>query len=71
MAARLDAIKAKGFDAVEPDCIDGYTNNTGFTLTAQDQLDYNKWIADQCHQRGLSVGLKGGYRAGSYAATLL
>ncbi len=59
MAARLDAIKAKGFDAVEPDCIDGYTNDTGFPLTAQDQLDYNKWIADQCHQRGLSVGLKG------------
>jgi hypothetical protein len=59
MAARLDMVKAKGFDAVEPDCIDGYTNNTGFPLTAQDQLNYNRWIADQCHQRGLSVGLKG------------
>ncbi len=59
MAARLDMVKAKAFDAVEPDCIDGYTNNTGFPLTAQDQLDYNKWIAEQCHKRGLSVGLKG------------
>jgi hypothetical protein len=58
MAARLDMIKQKGFDAVEPDNIDGYSNNTGFPLTAQDQLNYNEWIAAQCHQRGLSVGLK-------------
>ena len=27
-------------------------------MTAQDQLNYNEWIADQAHQRGLSVGLK-------------
>jgi len=58
MAARLDMIKQKGFDAVEPDNIDGYSNNTGFPLTAQDQINYNRWIAEQCHQRGLSVGLK-------------
>jgi hypothetical protein len=58
MAARLDLIKSKGFDAVEPDNVDGYSNSTGFPLTAQDQLNYNQWIATQCHQRGLSVGLK-------------
>jgi hypothetical protein len=58
MAARLDLIKAKGFDAVEPDNIDGYSNSTGFPLTTQDQLNFNQWIAAQCHQRGLSVGLK-------------
>jgi hypothetical protein len=58
MAARLDLIKSKGFDAVEPDNVDGYSNSTGFPLTAQDQLNYNEWIAAQCHQRGLSVGLK-------------
>jgi hypothetical protein len=58
MAARLDMIKQKGFDAVEPDNIDGYSNSTGFPLTAQDQLNYNSWIANQAHQRGLSVGLK-------------
>lgn len=58
MAARLDLAKTKGFDAVEPDNIDGYSNSTGFPLTAQDQLDYNRWIAEQCHLRGLSVGLK-------------
>jgi hypothetical protein len=58
MSARLDLCKAKGFDAVEPDNIDGYTNSTGFPLTATDQLAYNKWIASAAHARGLSVGLK-------------
>jgi hypothetical protein len=58
MAARLDMVKQRGFDAVEPDNIDGWENSTGFPLTAQDQLNYNEWIAAQCHQRGLSVGFK-------------
>lgn len=58
MSARLDLCKAKGFDAVEPDNIDGYTNPTGFPLTSGDQLAYNQWIASAAHARGLSVGLK-------------
>jgi hypothetical protein len=58
MAARLDLCKSKGFDAVEPDNIDGYANSTGFPLTYQDQLTYNKWIANAAHARGLSVGMK-------------
>ncbi len=58
MRARLDQCRAKGFDAVEPDNIDGYTNNTGFPLTYQDQLAYNIWLAGEAHQRGLSIGLK-------------
>jgi hypothetical protein len=58
MGARLDLCKAKGFDAVEPDNIDGYSNPTGFLLTYQDQINYNQWIANAAHARGLSVGLK-------------
>ena len=58
MSARLDMIVSKGFDAVEPDNIDGYSNSTGFPLTAQNQLDYNEWIAATAHSKGLSVGLK-------------
>jgi hypothetical protein len=38
--------------------MDGYTNSTGFTLTATHQLAYNKFIANEAHKRGLSVGLK-------------
>lgn len=58
MRARLDECRAKGFDGVEPDNIDGYTNDTGFPLTYQDQLAYNLWLAAEAHARGLSIGLK-------------
>jgi hypothetical protein len=62
MAARLDVIKAKGFDAVEPDVLDAWDNGGGgFTpaITAQDEIDYCIWLTQQCHARGLSIGLKG------------
>lgn len=55
---RLDQCRAKGFDAVEFDNVDGYANNTGFALTRADQLAFDRWLAEQAHQRGLSVGLK-------------
>jgi len=58
MEARMDQCKAKGFDAIEPDNINGYENDTGFPLTAQDQLNYNRFLAEQAHMRGLSIGLK-------------
>ena len=58
MRARLDVCRAKGFDGVEPDNVEGFDENTGFPLTAQDQLNYNIWIANEAHARGLSVGLK-------------
>ena len=58
LRARLDLCKAKGFDAMEPDNLDGYVNATGFPLTYQDQLTFNKWVAGAAHARGLSVGLK-------------
>ncbi len=58
MKARLDLAKEKGCDGVEPDNMDGYTNNTGFDLTADDQLAYNKFIANEAKKRGLSIGLK-------------
>lgn len=58
MAARIDMCRAKGFDAVEPDNVDGYANDTGFPLTAADQLAFNRMIAALAHTRGLAVGLK-------------
>ncbi|MEV0993984.1 endo alpha-1,4 polygalactosaminidase [Nonomuraea sp. NPDC050202] len=58
MKARLDMCKAAGFDAVEPDNVDAYTNDSGFPLKAADQLAYNAWFANEAHKRGLSVGLK-------------
>lgn len=58
MRARLDLCRDKGFDGIEPDNIDGYTNDTGFPLTYEDQIMYNLWLADEAHARGLSIGLK-------------
>jgi hypothetical protein len=58
MEARLDLCRAKGFNAVEPDNIDGYSNRSGFPLTAAHQLAYNRWLAKEAHERGLSIGLK-------------
>lgn len=56
--ARLDLAKSKGCDAVEPDNVDGYSNDTGFALTAQQQIEYNLFLANEAHERGLGVGLK-------------
>ena len=58
MEARLDLAVEKGCDGVEPDNVDAYTNDSGFPLTAEDQLEYNRWLARSAHERGLSVGLK-------------
>jgi hypothetical protein len=58
LKARFDLCRRKGFDAVEPDNVNGYTNDTGFPLTAADQLRFNRWVARQVHRRGMSVALK-------------
>ncbi|MCX6072263.1 MAG: endo alpha-1,4 polygalactosaminidase [Chloroflexi bacterium] len=58
MSARLSLCREKGFDAVEPDNIDGYTNDTGFAITYEEQLRYNRWLAGEAHALGLSIGLK-------------
>jgi len=56
--ARLDRAAARGCDGVEPDNVDGYANDSGFALTAADQLAFNRLVANEAHRRGLSVGLK-------------
>ncbi|MEP9402977.1 endo alpha-1,4 polygalactosaminidase [Sphingomonas sp. VNH70] len=58
MGLRLDLARTKGCDAVEPDNVDGYANRNGLGITAQQQLDYNRFLADAAHARGLGVGLK-------------
>ncbi len=58
MKQRLDLAKTKGCDGVEPDNVDGYSNSTGFALTAATQLDYNRFLASEAHARGLAIALK-------------
>ena len=55
MTARFQMCKRKGFDAIEPDNMDGYENDTGFDISAQDQLTYDEWVAGEAHSLGLAV----------------
>lgn len=59
MRARMQMCKDKGFDAIEPDEITGWSNNSGFPLTYQDQIVYNQAVAAWAHNIGMSIGLKG------------
>ena len=58
MARRMDLAKSKGCDALEPDNVDGYSNNAGFPLTANDQVAYLQKLAAAAHARGLKIALK-------------
>lgn len=58
MIDRLRMCARKRFDGVELDEIDGYTNDTGFPLTARDQLRYNRFLAQETRRLGLAAGLK-------------
>jgi hypothetical protein len=58
MRDRLDRAREKGCNAVEPDNVDGFDNDNGMGLTAEQQVAYNKFIANAAHERGLAVGLK-------------
>ena len=58
MQQRLDLAADKGCDAVEPDNVDGYSNESGFALSGADQIAFNRFLATEAHARGLAIGLK-------------
>jgi hypothetical protein len=55
MAARLQMCREKGFDGLEPDNIEAFSNKSGFPITPEQQLTYNEWIAEEAHSLGLFV----------------
>jgi len=55
MTKRFQMCQQKGFDAVEPDNMDGYENSTGFPITAAQQLAYDTWIAQEVRSLGMAV----------------
>ena len=55
MEARFQMCRQKGFDAVEPDNIEAYSNNSGFQITGAEQLAYNEWVAVHVHALGMAV----------------
>ncbi|KAK5069128.1 hypothetical protein LTR64_008464 [Lithohypha guttulata] len=58
MLSRLDLAVEKNCDGVDPDNMDAYNNDNGLDLTQADAIDYSQFLADEAHQRGLSIGLK-------------
>ena len=55
---RLDLAVTKDCDGVEPDNINAYLEDSGFPLSFDDQLKYNKWLSSEAHKRNLSIALK-------------
>ena len=60
LGKRLDMCKAKGFDALEPDNLQNDENIMSGQITTQAQLDFNGWIANLAHEKGLAVLQKNG-----------
>lgn len=58
MTARMNLAVSKKCDGVDPDNVDGYSNKTGFPLTAADQINYDTFLATTAHALGLTVDLK-------------
>ncbi|KAH0537524.1 hypothetical protein FGG08_005699 [Glutinoglossum americanum] len=58
MVERLDLAAHKGCDGVDPDNVDGYDNDTGFSLNQDDAVNYLTFLANHAHNRSLSIGLK-------------
>lgn len=58
MLARFDLAADKGCDGINADNMQNFEEETGFTISTEDQLAYNLWLSEQAHQRGLSIGLK-------------
>jgi hypothetical protein len=58
MAERFDLCRDKGFDAVDPDNLNGYTQESGFQISPEDQLRFNRMLARLAHERSLGIGLK-------------
>lgn len=58
MEERFDLALDKGCDGVEPDNVTAHNNDTGFDITGDQQLEYNRFLARAAHDRGLSIGLK-------------
>jgi endo-alpha-1,4-polygalactosaminidase (GH114 family) len=60
MSARLALAASKGCDGVDPDNVDAYDNDNGFSLTSSDAVDYLTFLATGSHSLNMSIGLKNG-----------
>lgn len=55
--ARIQLAADKGFDGVHLSSLDAYAQNSGFSLSADDQLEYARFLAQRARALGLAAGL--------------
>lgn len=58
LLSRFSMISNKKFDAIEPDNLDGYSNDSGFNLTILDEKKFCDSIITYAHLYGLGIGQK-------------
>jgi hypothetical protein len=58
--ARIEMCAQKGFDGIEPDIDDSYTDDTGFMITEASNVAYLVTLSTYAHSLGLAWGLKNG-----------
>jgi hypothetical protein len=71
MKARIAMAAAKGCDAIEPDQMDGWENNSGFQLNQQIGENWDTVITNDIHNAGMSAGFKNQIEIAGWAATTL
>jgi len=57
MADRIAKAASAGCDGIHPSGLGAFGADPGIAFTRADQLDYDRWLADAAHARGLSIGL--------------
>ncbi|CAM9517248.1 unnamed protein product, partial [Scytosiphon promiscuus] len=61
MEARVVKAADMGCDAIEPDNMSNWNENTGFTISRDDQISYNRWFSGKVHESGMLVGMKNAF----------
>ncbi|HUJ63108.1 MAG TPA: endo alpha-1,4 polygalactosaminidase [Kofleriaceae bacterium] len=65
--ARIAMCAHKGFDGIEPDIDDSYTDDTGFSITETIDVAYLATLSSYAHSLGIAWGLKNGGDGGDPA----
>lgn len=63
--ARILMCHTKGFDAIEPDIDDSYTDDTGFSISETNEVQYLSTLSNYAHSLGMAWGLKNGGDGGT------
>ncbi|UKZ46715.1 hypothetical protein TrVGV298_000922 [Trichoderma virens] len=58
MRDRIKLASSKGCDAIDPDNVDGYQNDNGLNLTAQDSINFLQFLHQEASSYHMAIGLK-------------